>query len=55
MRPTLASRTHVWSIFMDYTLDCDLSYFGGIIELRKLDFRGLEDQFYVKIGQFRGG
>ena len=34
--------------------NCALSYFGGIFELRLLDFGGLKDQFDVKNANFRG-
>ena len=33
---------------------CALRYFRGILELRKLDFRGLKGQFDVKKANFRG-
>ena len=31
-----------------------LRYVGGVLELRKLDFRGLKGQFDVKKANFRG-
>ena len=31
-----------------------LRYVEGIVELRKINFRGLKDQFYVKKANFRG-
>ena len=34
--------------------NCALRYVGGILELRKLDFRGLKGQFDVKKANFRG-
>ena len=34
--------------------NCDLRYIRGILELRKVDFRGLKDQFDVKKANFRG-
>ena len=34
--------------------NCSLKYVGGILELRKLDFRGLKGQFDVKKANFRG-
>ena len=34
--------------------NCALKYVGGILELRKLDFRGLKGQFDVKKANFRG-
>ena len=34
--------------------NCALRYIGGVLELRKLDFRGLRVQFNVKKGHFRG-
>ena len=33
---------------------CALKYIAGILELRKLDFRGLKGQFDVKNANFRG-
>ena len=33
---------------------CTLRYIGGVLELRKLDFRGLKGQFGVKKANFRG-
>ena len=34
--------------------NCDLRYVGGVLEFRKLDFRGLKGQFGVKMANFRG-
>ena len=34
--------------------NCAQRYVGGILELRKLDFRGLKGQFDVKKANFRG-
>ena len=34
--------------------NCDLRYVGGVLELIKLDFRGLIGQFDVKMANFRG-
>ena len=34
--------------------NCALKYVGGILELRKLDFRGLKGQFDVKKVNFKG-
>ena len=34
--------------------NCVLEYVGGVLELRKLDFRGLKGQFDVKKANFRG-
>ena len=34
--------------------NCSLRYVGGILELRKLNFRGLKGQFDVKKANFRG-
>ena len=34
--------------------NCVLRYAGGVIELRKLDFRGLKGQFDVKKANFGG-
>ena len=34
--------------------NCALRYIGGVLELRKLDFRGLKGQFDVKKANFRG-
>ena len=34
--------------------NCDLNIFGGVVEFRKLDFRGLKGQFDVKKANFRG-
>ena len=34
--------------------NCALSYVEGVLELRKLDFRGLKGQFDVKKANFRG-
>ena len=34
--------------------NCDLRYVGGVLELIKLDFRGLIGQFDVKKANFRG-
>ena len=34
--------------------NCPLKYVGGILELRKLDFRGLKGQFNVKNANFKG-
>ena len=34
--------------------NCTQRYVGGILELRKLDFRGLKGQFDVKKANFRG-
>ena len=34
--------------------NCALKYIKGILELRKLDFGGLEGQFDVKKANFRG-
>ena len=33
---------------------CALRYIGGVLVLRKLDFRGFKDQFDVKKANFRG-
>ena len=33
---------------------CGLRYVGGILQPRKLDFRGLKGQFDVKRANFRG-
>ena len=33
--------------------NCALSYVEGVLELRKLDFRGLKGQFDVKKANFR--
>ena len=33
---------------------CPKVYVGGVLELRKLDFRGLKGQFDVKKANFRG-
>ena len=43
--------THFHGIFHG---NCALKYVGGILELRKLDFRGLKSQFNVKNANFRG-
>ena len=34
--------------------NCDLRYVGGVLEFRKLDFRGLKGQLDVKKANFRG-
>ena len=34
--------------------NCVLRYIGGILVVRKLDFRGLKGQFDVKKANFRG-
>ena len=34
--------------------NCVLKYAGGVLELRKLDFRGFKGQFNVKKVNFRG-
>ena len=34
--------------------NCDLRNVGGVLELRKLDFRGLKGRFDVKWANFRG-
>ena len=34
--------------------NCALRYIGGVLELRKLDFRGLKGPFDVKKANFRG-
>ena len=34
--------------------NCDLWYVGGVLELRKLDFKALKGQFDVKKANFRG-
>ena len=34
--------------------NCALRYIGGVLELRKLDFRGLKGQFDVKGANLRG-
>ena len=34
--------------------NCALRYIGGVLELRKLDFRGLKRKFDVKKANFRG-
>ena len=34
--------------------NCALRYVGGVLVLRKLDFRGLKCQYDVKKGQFQG-
>ena len=34
--------------------NCALRYVGGILELGKLSFRGLKDQFDIKKANFRG-
>ena len=34
--------------------NCALSYVGGVLQLRKLDFRVLKGQFDVKKANFRG-
>ena len=34
--------------------NCTQTYFGWFLELRKLDFRGLKGQIYVKKANFRG-
>ena len=34
--------------------NCDLMYVGGVVELRKLGFRGLIGQLDVKMANFRG-
>ena len=34
--------------------NCHLRNVGGVLEFRKLDFRGLKDQFDVKKANFRG-
>ena len=44
--PILASKTSLWAYFHGlYNSNCDIRYVGGILVLRKLDFRGLEGQF----------
>ena len=35
-------------------VNCALSYVEGVLELKKLDFRGLKGQFDVKMANFRG-
>ena len=37
-----------------YHKNCDLRYIGGVLELRKIDFRGLKGQFDVKNDNFIG-
>ena len=34
--------------------NCALRYVGGVLEVKKLDFRGLKSQFDVKKVDFRG-
>ena len=34
--------------------NCALIYVGGVLELRKLDFKGLKGQIDVKKANFRG-
>ena len=34
--------------------NCVVRHIGGVLELRKLDFRGLKGQFDVKKANFRG-
>ena len=34
--------------------NCALRYVGGVLEIKKLDFRGLKGQFDVKMANFRG-
>ena len=51
-RPILTSRTHPWPIIMGFAMGFALWYTGGILELKKLDFRGLKCQSDVKKGQF---
>ena len=46
--PILATRTHLWQIFMGYAMNCALRYVGGFLVLRKLNFGGLKGQFDVK-------
>ena len=43
--------THFHGIFHG---NCALKYVGGILELRKLGFRGVKGQFNVKNDNFRG-
>ena len=37
-----------------YHKNFDLRYIGGVLELGKIDFRGLKGQFDVKNANFRG-
>ena len=39
---------------MDHHGNCDPRYVRGVLELRKLDFRGLKGQIDVKMANFRG-
>ena len=34
--------------------NCDLKHIKGILQFRKIDFRGLKGQFVVKKANFRG-
>ena len=43
--------THFHGIFYG---NCALRYVGWVIEVTKLDFRGLIGKFDVKMGNFRG-
>ena len=41
-RPIVASKTHPWSYFLEIIHEnCDPRNVGGVLEFRKLDFRGL--------------
>ena len=49
LRPILASRTHIWPLFHELCHEsCALRYVGGVLELRKLDFRGLKTKSMLK-------
>ena len=52
--PILAYRTHLGSFFGLCRRNCGLKHIGGILELRKIDFRCLKVQFDVKKANFRG-
>ena len=49
----MANRTHLCPILMEYFMRIALKLVGGIIELRKFDFRGLKGGFNGKNAVFR--
>ena len=55
LRPILASRHHFMNHFNELChRNCDIRYIRGILEIIKLDFRGIKEQLDAKNVNFRG-
>ena len=49
----MATRTHLWPIFMEYSMGIAPRYAGRVLVIKKLEFRGLNGQFDVKKVNFK--